>query len=118
MTACADDPEPDLAADPTTAEPVESEFGTLDADGDSYLDVDEVAEWAQDTDFFGDWDVDGNSELDRGEITGGAFELWDTDDNDIISQAEWEEGVDLWYPDDADPVDGVPAVAPRRCAAA
>lgn len=104
LTACADDPEPDLAVDPTTVEPADTEFDTLDTSGDSYLDVDEVAEWAEGTEVFGDWDLDGNSELDRGEITGGAFELWDTDDNDIVSQAEWEDGVDLWYPDDADSV--------------
>jgi Ca2+-binding EF-hand superfamily protein len=110
VSGCGDD-EPDVAVgddvgvdEPTTVEADDIEFATLDANGDSYLDVDEVAEWADDAGIFSEWDVDGDSELDRDEITGNAFELWDADANGTISEDEWETGVDVWYPDDAEPV--------------
>jgi Ca2+-binding EF-hand superfamily protein len=110
VSACGDD-DPDVAAgddvgvdDPTTVEADDTEFATLDANGDSYLDLDEVSEWADDNGVFSEWDVDADSELDRDEITGNAFELWDADTNGTISEDEWETGADLWYPDGAEPV--------------
>jgi Ca2+-binding EF-hand superfamily protein len=110
VSGCGDE-DPDVAADddvgaddPTTVEVDDSEFATLDANGDSYLDLDEVAEWADDNGIFSEWDVDADSELDRDEITGNAFELWDTDANGTISEQEWQTGVELWYPDAAEPV--------------
>lgn len=100
-SACADDDGPDVAAEePTTTVAGDlTEFDTLDASGDSYLDADEVAEWVDDAGLFAAWDIDSDSELDRDEITGNAFELWDADDNGTVSEQEWEDGVELWYPD-------------------
>lgn len=110
VSGCGDE-DPDVAVDddvgaddPTTVEVDDSEFATLDANGDSYLDLDEVSEWADDNGVFSEWDVDADSELDRDEITGNAFELWDIDANGTISEGEWQTGVDLWYPDGAEPV--------------
>lgn len=106
VSACGDDSETDLGAEESTTNVAgaDSEFRTLDANGDSYLDVDEVAEWADDTGVFTVWDVDADSELDRDEITGNVFQLWDADGNGVVSETEWENGVDLWYPGDAGPV--------------
>lgn len=107
LSACGDDPEPeaapvveeDTAGEDAGVVDVSTDFHTLDANGDSYLDIDEVAEWVDDAGVFGEWDIDADSELDTDEITGNAFELWDTDGNGTVSQEEWESGVELWFPD-------------------
>lgn len=99
--ACAEDSVP-AAADPDVdTVDTAADFDTLDANGDSYLDVDEVAEWADDTGLYEQWDEDADSELDRDEISSNAFELWDRDADGSISEDEWETATDLWYPDDA-----------------
>ena len=79
-------------------------FAGLDADGDSYLDGDEIRESADATDAFDAWNADADSELDPDQIAGNAFRLWDRDGNGRLSQQEWDTGVDLWYPEDADVV--------------
>ncbi len=96
-----------------TAEPVATggDFDTLDADGDSYLDADEIAERADVRGIFDAWDIDADSELDRDDIARNAFGLWDRDTNRKISEQEWRTGSELWYPDGAklvvfDDVDG------------
>ena len=79
-------------------------FGTLDANGDSYLDEDEIAESADVSDVFDTWNADADSELDRDQIAGNAFRLWDRDGNGRISEEEWRSGTELWYPEDVDVV--------------
>ena len=96
FAGCGDD---DPAVDSAVDDPVT--FGTLDANGDSYLDVDEIAESADDNGLFDAWDADADSELDPDEVSGNAFELWDTDGNGTVSEAEWKAGTALWYPDGA-----------------
>ena len=91
--ACGDDDE--AAADDA--------FPTLDRSGDSYLDVDEVAEWVDDEGVFAAWDVDADSELDGDEVAGNAFGLWDADGNGLITEDEWRTGSETLLPD-ADPV--------------
>lgn len=75
-----------------------SDFDTLDANGDSYLDADEIAESADAASFFDAWDADADSELDRDEIAGNAFRLWDRDGSEAVTEEEWKTGTDLWYP--------------------
>lgn len=104
LAGCGDDSDDEIAVDEPAAIVDDDDFDTLDANGDSYLDGDEIAEWADDTGAFNEWDIDGDSELDRDEITGNAFELWDADDNGSVSEQEWEDGAELWYPDDAETV--------------
>ena len=87
------------------------DFDTLDANGDSYLDNDEIRESADVSGTFDAWNADADSELDPDQIAGNAFRLWDRDDNQKLSKEEWETGSELWYPDDAevivfDDVDG------------
>ncbi|HEV2060617.1 MAG TPA: hypothetical protein VGR11_14775 [Solirubrobacteraceae bacterium] len=79
-------------------------FGTLDANGDSYLDDDEIRESADVSDVFDTWNADADSELDRDQIAGNAFRLWDRDGNRRISEEEWRTGTELWYPEDVDVV--------------
>lgn len=77
---------------------IASDFDTFDANGDSYLDADEIAESADATGFFEVWDADADSELDRDEIAGNAFRLWDRDGSNTVSEEEWRTGTELWYP--------------------
>ena len=98
LSGCGDDSEDPVTA-PTTVAPADNnQFSTLDRNGDSYLDVDEVAEWKDRDGVFTKWDADVDSELDRDEIAGNAFSLWDANRNGKISQDEWRQGTDLWYP--------------------
>ncbi len=97
LPGCGDDSE--NLATPTTVAPADTnQFSTLDRNGDSYLDLDEVAEWRDREGVFTRWDADRDSELDRDEIAGNAFSLWDGDHNGTISQDEWRQATDLWYP--------------------
>lgn len=89
-------------ADPTVAAAAPDRFGTLDANGDSYLDNDEIAESADAVGAFDAWNADADSELDRDDIAGNAFRLWDRDANKKISEDEWETGSELWYPGGGD----------------
>ena len=87
------------------------DFDTLDANGDSYLDSDEIGESADARGVFDAWNADADSELDRDDVAGNAFRLWDRDGNGKVSEEEWKAGTDLWYPEDAelvvfDDVDG------------
>ena len=90
--------------DPTAAAPPVTGFDTVDANGDSYLDNDEIRESADAAGAFDAWNADADSELDRDEIAGNAFRLWDRDGNKKVSEKEWQTGTELWYPDDVDPV--------------
>ncbi len=103
FAGCGDDGEDNAVAPTTTAPPVGADnFSTLDRNGDSYLDADEVAEWKDRDSVFTRWDADADSELDRDEIAGNAFSLWDADANNKISQEEWRQGTELWYPEGVD----------------
>jgi hypothetical protein len=91
--------------DPTAPAPATAAgFGTLDANGDSYLDDDEIRESADADSVFDSWNADADSELDRDQIPGNAFRLWDRDGNKKISEEEWRSGTELWYPEDVDVV--------------
>lgn len=98
--ACSDGND-DAAPPDDVAVGAASEFSTLDASGDSYLDVDEVAEWVDDEGIFTAWDEDVDSELDRDDIAFNAFDLWDADKNGKVDAEEWKKGTDLWYPENA-----------------
>lgn len=78
-------------------------FETLDADGDSYLDADELAEWVDDEGMFTRWDIDGDSEVDADEVNEAIYTILDLDDDDVLSEAEWTTGAMYLYPDDVDP---------------
>lgn len=99
VTGCGDD-EPDVVSAPDTIERT-SAFDTLDSNGDSYLDADEIAETRDGDVWFDSWDADADSELDPDEIAGNAFELWDADGNGTVSETEWQDATELWYPEDA-----------------
>jgi len=78
-------------------------FATLDLDGDSYLDADELAEWVDDEGVFTRWDIDADSELDADDIDESVYTIWDADEDTVIVESEWETGVDYLYPDALDP---------------
>ncbi len=106
LGGCDDDRESDVAGagDSAVTDDFEvgDEFDRLDANGDSYLDTDEIAEWADQAGTFDEWDEDSDSELDPDEIGGNAFDLWDADANGKITQDEWNEGTEVWYPNDSE----------------
>ena len=93
-----------VIVDPNAPDATTTDFGTLDANGDSYLDDDEIAESADVDSVFDSWNADADSELDRDQIPGNAFRLWDRDGNKKISEQEWRSGTELWYPEDVDVV--------------
>ena len=107
LAACGDDDDETAVEDvvtddvdsPTSPDGDAWQFGTLDENGDSYLDTDEVAEGLDRTGIFEDWDEDADSELDADEIAGNAFEHWDADRSGSISMEEWESAARRWYPD-------------------
>lgn len=89
--------------DPTASDTATvGDFDTLDANGDSYLDNDEISEGADATGVFEAWDADADSEIDADELAGNAFELWDRDGNGKVSEEEWETATELWYPEEPD----------------
>ncbi|MDP8932112.1 MAG: hypothetical protein M3O70_26970 [Actinomycetota bacterium] len=102
LSGCGDDSDDTTVAPTTPPQGEGNVFSTLDRNGDSYLDVDEVAEWEDREGIFTRWDADADSELDRDEVAGNAFSLWDADDSGKISQAEWRQGTNLWYPQDVE----------------
>lgn len=106
LGACSDDPDENLAGNGDTAIAGDNgathDFDTLDANGDSYLDTDEIAEWADDVGTFNEWDADADSELDSDEIIGNTFEVWDENGNGKIGKDEWENSAERWYPTDVD----------------
>lgn len=79
-----------------------TDFDTLDLNGDSYLDSDEIAEWADDVGSFESWDIDQDSQLDPDDMSRNVFGVWDLDGNGSISQNEWEGSATLSYPNDTD----------------
>jgi Ca2+-binding EF-hand superfamily protein len=99
-SAAADQPDVEETSPATESPAADPRFATLDANGDSYLDADEVAEWEDAPGVFRSWDADRDSELDEDEIAGNAFNSWDIDNNGKISEQEWEESTGLWYPTD------------------
>ena len=101
FAACGDDDDDiDVVEDdsPTSPDGDAWSFGTIDSNGDSYLDNDEVAEWIDRDGVFETWDEDADSELDADEVSGNAFEHWDADGNGMISSEEWETSARAWYP--------------------
>lgn len=88
--------------DPSAPAATTTGFGTVDANGDSYLDNDEIRESADVDGVFDTWNADADSELDRDQIAGNAFRLWDRDADRKISAEEWRSGAELWYPEDVD----------------
>lgn len=110
LGACGDDGDAEVTApesgqtSATEGSAEESAFATLDGNGDSYLDSDEIAEWVDERGTFEEWDADADSELDYDEIAGNAFAKWDRDDNGKLTEYEWKRGVDFWYPLDREVV--------------
>lgn len=113
LGACADEPDP-VAVDETVDETIDDDpiddtagvddFDTLDANGDSSLDEDEIAEWVDEEGVFDQWDSDADSELDEDEIHGNAFALWDSDGDGTITETEWQTGSELFLPADGEVV--------------
>lgn len=96
LSGCGDD-EPEEVSVPTT---IGTEFDTLDANGDSYLDADEIDESSDR--LFDAWDADADSELDPDEIAGNAFKLWDADNSGTVLESEWKSATELWYPSNSE----------------
>jgi len=87
---------------PTTETDVQSPFGELDTDRSGYLTRDEWRAWWVEGDFAAEHDADGVEGLDVSEWVHHTLALWDTDDDDVLSEAEWTSGVERWYGEDVE----------------
>jgi Ca2+-binding EF-hand superfamily protein len=77
-------------------------FSEYDANRDTYLTEDEWPLWWEDADLLVLWDLDGEARLNAAEVSAAAVELWDTDRDGGIAEAEWTEGCGLWFGVDAE----------------
>lgn len=71
-------------------------FENWDASGDSVLDLVEVAEGLDTTDWTETWLAEEEVLLTRDAFHREWYALWDLDEDGRISMAEFEEGVDYW----------------------
>lgn len=100
VTACATQT-PDTVAVPDGSG-VDADAGTitfdmLDADRDSYLDMAEMPALVH-RGVFKDWDADADSALDRNEIADTAFQVFDDDGNGVVTGREWVANAPRWLP--------------------
>lgn len=78
------------------------EIAEWDEDGDGTLDPDEFGSWFNEQNFFAEWDEDADDELTNREFSVVLMDRWDTNDDDVLSESEWNTGME-WFGEDADP---------------
>lgn len=79
----------------TSRQPSE-EFGQWDLDRDDSLVIYELQKGFERTNLFRYWDDNNDGLVNRDEFVGGAYAAWDTSDNGMIEQGEWERAVERW----------------------
>lgn len=72
------------------------EFADWDLDSDDALGIYELQQGFARTSLFRYWDGDEDGSLTRKEFAEEAFAVWDTSDNGMIDQNEWDRGVEEW----------------------
>jgi Ca2+-binding EF-hand superfamily protein len=85
----------EAAEAPPTTRPASTPFQSWDADQDQLLQREEFGTWAQDEGVFGDWL--GDEGLDREAFNEKLVEMWDSNDDDAITQNEWQMGAENVY---------------------
>lgn len=88
------DTEAEAAEAPATQRPATG-FEDWDANQDQALQVEEFNTWASDEDLLADWT--GEEGLDRERFNERMIEVWDTNDDDQITESEWQAGVSNLY---------------------
>jgi len=66
------------------------DFTMYDLNRDNYISHEEYVTSLRDTDYFLMWDVDRNQYLSESELADRVFEIWDTNDDGIMSQTEFQ----------------------------
>lgn len=72
-----------------------SAFANLDTNSDGVLDSTEFPNAFENN--FAEWDTDGDDMLDQDEFNATTFSLTDTDDDEGISEEEWDQGFSSFY---------------------
>lgn len=107
MFGCADGYDDEAELDEADVGPetemaeVEYGFAEWDADQNRYLDENEWTTWDADQDRSA-WNTDGEDGLSADEFGVVTVTVWDRDDDDLVSEDEWNEGTERWFGDDVD----------------
>jgi hypothetical protein len=72
------------------------EWGEWDANGDSFLDANEVAEGFERANLYDTVDRDSDALIDDEEIADWWFDIWDDNDDDFIDTTEWDRVGSEW----------------------
>ena len=68
------------------------DYGKWDLDNNNRLDENEARSVISNYSYYKEWDLDENRMLDSDELYEGFYGLWDTDDDFLIQENEWEFG--------------------------
>lgn len=102
--ACAPDDgvDDDLEIDDTEVgqEVSELPYADWDADGDDRLASDEFGGWARERAGWADWNTDNDGTVGEEEFAGAVLGIWDDNDDDLLTEQEWNENVGDWIDPD------------------
>ena len=76
-------------------------FEGWDTDESGTLGLAEFTPGIHEQGLFSDWNTNEDEALSEDEFESGLFGLFDDDDNGELTQAEWDEGVDAWFGEQA-----------------
>ena len=78
----------------------DSDYGAWDTDADEFIDNDEFRNSFSTSPYYEQWNKDDDRSVDRNEFAQGFFQTIDTDNNGILSQAEWQAGQEAYFSGD------------------
>lgn len=75
-------------------------YADWDVDSDAQLARDEFGDWTRERGVFTEWDYDQNSTIGEEEFAGGMLGIWDDNDDEMLSETEWNDNVGDWFDED------------------
>ena len=80
-------------------QPEEQAFGDWDVDDDDYIDQEEFNEVFLASDYVSQWGLDEDTPLTYGDLYDVNFNLWDFNNDMVLTPQEWRNAIDTYYPD-------------------